>query len=192
MHCMQLPHPTRWRGLLLLLHICGSCLTSFQKQRVVVELSCEQSNGLAPEGCVNSAFPTCSRHSLGYSSPQEAHVTEVSSGLLFPPSCRQSSIRLTYELSIVDIMTLGQKKKYFKEPCWQKKTDKRHLAPFCGRQHKDTWSWSGGWNLLSCLVRASEVQVRELAGAVGVLLCFWCCYCIPMDWGNMQLHKEKQ
>lgn len=44
-------------------------------------------------------------------------MTEVSSGLLFPLCCRQSSIRVTYELSIVDIMTLGQKKKYFKEPC---------------------------------------------------------------------------
>lgn len=51
----------------------------------------------------------------GYSSSCGTIVTEVSSSLLSPLSCRQSSLSVTYELVIVAIMTLRQKKKYFKE-----------------------------------------------------------------------------
>lgn len=153
-----LPHLTKWRGLLL--PVCRSCLAAFCQWAVIAVPFCEWTNGLVLEVYVNSPFPACfsPRPGLFYSSPHEDIVTEVSSSLLPPPSCRQSSIHVTYELAVVAIMTLGQKNKYFKETRWQKRMDKRHLVPFHGRLLEDTWKLE--WHAVPTELSDKQLRCR--------------------------------
>lgn len=75
------------------------------------------------------------------------------------------------------IMTLGQKKRYFKELHSQKRTDKRRLMPFHGRLHKDTreLEWravpaalaeESGWRQVGGLRALASAPARA-AGSLG-------------------------
>lgn len=69
-------------------------------------------------------------------SPRPSCLKWAAASCLLHPLDRALSVSL---MSLVTIMTLGQKKKYFKELFWQRRMDKRHHMPFHGGLHKDTW-----------------------------------------------------